>query len=78
MTAMAVKYLFYEDMDEVSELRRTYIEELNHSYEIERKDNDDACAMDATFIDNSPIEEPVLNDLTENIENNILNGRIIL
>ena len=75
MTAMAVKYLFYEDMDEVSELRRTYIEELNHSYEIERKDRNDACAMDENFIDNSPIDEAVRNDLTENIDRSIiLNG----
>ena len=75
MTAMAVKYLFYEDMDEVSELRRTYIEELNHSYEIERKENEDACAMDTPFINGSPMEEPVYNDLTENIDGSIiLNG----
>ena len=75
MTAMAVKYLFYEDMDEVHELRRTYIEELNHSYEIERKDHDDACAMDTPFINNSSMEEPVCNDVTENIDGSIiLNG----
>ena len=70
MTAMAVKYLFYEDMDEVSELRRTYIEELNHSYEVERNDNDDA--MDDSYINNSSIEEQINSSLPENIQVNII------
>ena len=70
MTAMAVKYLFYEDMDEVSELRRTYIEELNRSYEVERSENEDV--IDDSYITSSSIEEQVNANLNENITGNII------
>ena len=70
MTAMAVKYLFYEDMDEVSELRRTYIEELNRSYEVERSENEDVT--DDSYINNSSLEEQINGSLPENIKGNII------
>lgn len=74
MTAMAVKYLFYEDMDEVSELRRTYIEELNRSYEAETNENENE--IDETYITSSSIEAQIENRLPENNNRNIIENEV--
>ena len=69
MTAMAVKYLFYEDMDEVSELRRTYIEELTRSYEAEK--NETEKDIGDSYIPSSSVEGKIEISSPENNNRNI-------
>ena len=74
MTAMAVKYLFYEDMDEVSELRRTYIEELTRSHEAERAENE--SDVNEPYNTSSSIVSQVENILPENNDRNIVENEV--
>ena len=62
------KYLFYEDMDEVSELRRTYIEELNRSIEVARTTENNDDQIDNSFITSSRIEDQAHKSLSEATE----------
>ena len=75
MTAMAVKYLFYEDMDEVSELRRTYIEELNRSYEVEKGDDLEDELEDSDILSSS-VEEQMQTNLPDTISGNVVTNEI--
>ena len=69
------KYLFYEDMDEVSELRRTYIEELNRSIEVARTAENNDDRIDNSFVTSSRIEDQVEKSLSEAMAaNDLPNG----